>query len=417
MKIGVMKRGLCLLLLLLLLSAVGCGAEEVQEVTEPPLIEVEVPYETQDAALCYEDVKLSMQSYWTREDPQARVLLEAAALFEKQTGAMVEIRWLEINAAPSDSTETTDIMQLSAADFAALPEGTAMDLTEMAEKADYASQSHETLRTQITEQCGYLGAIAQVPYLGGIYYNTEIFAQCGIEQTPADWDEFLAVCEILRNSGWQPLTLDREDALAGMELHLRRTIGTAEIERMMGKSGHWHTDLPAIAAMEQVSLFVQEGNMATGSPAEYPGGQNKMATSNSAMMIGTNADCEAVEEAALTDLSWGVFPYPGSTGSGTWMTADVLVIHRDCENAQAAFDFVMLLAAGEFDQLRADISSGIPADPANASPVDGAMAAIEAAQPEPLQYFGNKQMDTAVKLWSGWYKNASRYASLLERSK
>lgn len=406
-----MKKTLWVLLIsLVILCAAGCGVEETQETTQP-LIEVQVEYEEVVQQLPYQDVKLSLQSNWLREDPEAQVLLQAAAFFEKQTGAEVTIRWA------GEDTGETDIYQLGAAEFLQMPVEFALDLTEMAEKVDYESKSHETMRNQITEQCGYLGAIAQTPYLGGIYYNTDVFAQCGITQTPRTWDDFLALSQKLCESGWQPLTLDQEDALIATELHLRRSIGSAEIVRLMSKNGQWHYDEAAIAALEQVMLYVQAGNIATGTPAEYPAGQNKMALSNSVMMIGTNADCVDVEEATLTDLSWGIFPYPGSTGSGTWMSADVLVIHRDSQNAQAAFDFVMLLTTGEFDQLRADISGGIPADPANASSVAGAMQALEAAQPEPLGLFGDKQLDVSVKLWSGWYTTAVRYASRLEWSK
>lgn len=402
-----------LLPVLVLLGAAGCGAQEAPPETEPPVIEVEVPFEETGAPLRYEGTVLTFQSLWRREDPQSRVLTDAAALFEEQTGAQVKILW------PGEYGETSacDILQLSSADFAAMPKENVLDLTEMAAGANYDARSHETLRLQITQQCGYLGAIAQTPYLGGIYYNTEIFSACAIRQTPGSWDEFVALCQTLRNEGWQPLTLDREDTLAAVELHLRCSIGAAEVERLMGKSYRWDTDPAAIAALEQMMLFAKDENLATGTPAEHPLGQNKMATGNSAMMVGTNADCAAVEDAMLTDLNWGIFPYPGNTGSGTWMTADVLVIHSGSEAAQAAFDFVMLLTTGEFDQLRADLSCGIPADPANASPVAGAMDAIRAAQPEPLVYFGQKQLDATAKLWSGWYNKAARCAAALERSK
>jgi len=169
--------------------------------------------------------------------------------------------------------------------------------------------------------------------------------------------------------------------------------------------------------MELVMLYVQEGNMTYGTPTDYPAGQNKMGISNSAMMVGTNADCEAVEAATLTSLRWGMFPYPGEMESGTWATADVVAIRPDCENAQAAFDFVMLLTTGEFDRLRTDITGGIPADPANPSPIAGAVEALQDAAPQPLGIFGQKQTDTAVKLWSGWYDKPNRYAIALERSK
>lgn len=411
-----MKKRLWMVLLALLLLA-GCGAkEEIQEMTEPPLVEVQVAYEETVQELPYADTELVMQSMWLRENPLSRVLLEAAALFERQTGAVVTVRWRDENTT-LESAEGIDIIQIPAAEFASMNAEYALDMTDMAAAAGYEAKSHETLRQQIVQQCGYLGAVAQIPYLGGIYYNADIFAQCGIETLPQDWDGFLALCHGLRQRGWQPLTLDQEDALAAMELHLRRSVGTDEVRRMMSKGHRWDTNMPAIDAMDQVKLFVQDGNMATGTPAETPVGQNKMASSNAAMMVGTNADCADVEEASLMDLNWGMFPYPGNLSSGTWMTADMLVIHRNTKHAQAAFDFLMLLATGEFDQLRADLSVGIPADPENESPVSGAMDAIRAAQPEPLGLMGKKQMTAAVRLWSAYYSQSGRYASLLEISK
>lgn len=411
-----MKKRLWMVLLALLLLA-GCGAkEEIQEMTEPPLVEVQVAYEETVQELPYADTELVMQSMWLRENPLSRVLLEAAALFERQTGAVVTVRWRDENTT-LESAEGIDIIQIPAAEFASMNAEYALDMTDMAAAAGYEAKSHETLRQQIVQQCGYLGAVAQIPYLGGIYYNADIFAQCGIETLPQDWDGFLALCHGLRQRGWQPLTLDQEDALAAMELHLRRSVGTDEVRRMMSKGHRWDTNMPAIDAMDQVKLFVQDGNMATGTPAETPIGQNKMASSNAAMMVGTNADCADVEEASLMDLNWGMFSYPGNHSSGTWMTADMLVIHRNTEHAQAAFDFLMLLATGEFDQLRADLSVGIPADPENESPVSGAMDAIRAAQPEPLGLMGKKQMTAAVRLWSAYYSQSGRYASLLEISK
>ena len=411
-----MKKRLWMVLLALPLLA-GCGAkEEIPEATEPPLVEVQVAYEETVQELPYADTELVMQSMWLRENPLSRVLLEAAALFERQTGATVTIRWFDENAT-MESSEGIDIIQIPAAEFASMNAEYALDMTDMAAAAGYEAKSHETLRQQIVQQCGYLGAVAQIPYLGGIYYNADIFAQCGIETLPQDWDGFLALCHGLRQRGWQPLTLDQEDALAAMELHLRRSVGTDEVRRMMSKGHRWDTNMPAIDAMDQVKLFVQDGNMATGTPAETPVGQNKMASSNAAMMVGTNADCADVEEASLMDLNWGMFSYPGNHSSGTWMTADMLVIHRNTKHAQAAFDFLMLLATGEFDQLRADLSVGIPADPENESPVSGAMDAIRAAQPEPLGLMGKKQMTAAVRLWSAYYSQSGRYASLLEISK
>ena len=403
-----MKKILWLLLLAVTLTA--CGTETTPETTAP-LIEVEIPYEETEETLPYAQIELSFQTIWEPADPQAQALVQAAQFFEEKTGACVRIIW------PGDEVAAADIFQIPAADFGAISEEAVLDLTEMAKKAGYEEKSHDALRDQIISRFGFLGAVAQTPYLGGIYYNADAFTTCGITQIPKTWDEFMNVSQVLRQKNWQPLTLDKEDAVAAMELHLRRSIGREEMLRFMGRDAHWHFDQRVVASMEQVMIFAQEGNMTYGTPADYPAGQNKMGLSNSAMMVGTNADCAAVEEATLTDIRWGLFPYPGDSGSGTWITADMVAIRKGCENGQAAFDFVMLLTTGEFDQFRTDLSGGIPADPANDSPIAGAMDALNAAQPEPLGIFGSRQTDAAVKLWSGWYDKADRYAIALERSK
>ena len=404
-----MKKILWLLLPLLLLAA--CGKEPVPE-TAPPTVEVEIPYvEETQVPLPYEGVELYFRSIWQKTDPLAQVTVQAAQQFERTTGAVVKILW------PGEEAKRVDIFQISAADFEALGEGTTLDLTEMAEKIGYTEKSHEALRTEIETRCGYLGAVAQVPYLGGIYYNADVFTACGITKMPATWEEFVETSRILREKGWVPLTLDKEDAVAAMELHLRRILGNEEMVRLMGKKAQWHFEQPVTDALELVMLYVQGGNMAFGTPADYPGGQNKMGISNSAMMVGTNADCADVEAATMTTLRWGVFPYPGQMESGTWITADMVAISPDCKDAQAAFDFVMLLVTGEFDQLRVDIGRGIPADPANVSAIEGALEAIAAAPPHALGIFGEKQTDVATKLWSAWYDKPNRYAIALERSK
>ena len=196
-----MKKRLWMVLLALLLL-VGCGAkEEIPEATEPPLVEVQVDYEEIVQELPYADTELVIQSMWLRENPLSRVLLEAAALFERQTGAVVTVRWRDEDTT-LESAEGIDIIQIPAAEFASMNAEYALDMTDMAAAAGYEAKSHETLRQQIVQQCGYLGAVAQIPYLGGIYYNTDIFAQCGIETLPQDWDGFLALCQGLRQRGW-----------------------------------------------------------------------------------------------------------------------------------------------------------------------------------------------------------------------
>lgn len=124
------------------------------------------------------------------------------------------------------------------------------------------------------------------------------------------------------------------------------------------------------------------------------------------MTVGSNALCAQVEEASQVQITWGVFAWPGG-GTGSVATEDVLCVRKDCAYAQAAFDFIMLLCTGEFDQLWADVTGGIPADPANASPITGAVETLLAAQPQ-TALLGT---DALLKLWTGGYGSGAAFAA------
>lgn len=45
----------------------------------------------------------------------------------------------------------------------------------------------------------------------GTYYNKDIFEESGITEVPQDWDEFLRVCETIKNAGHQPIVMGDKD--------------------------------------------------------------------------------------------------------------------------------------------------------------------------------------------------------------
>ncbi len=60
----------------------------------------------------------------------------------------------------------------------------------------------------------YNGAYYGVPLnfgAVGIWYNTRLFAEAGIEGTPATWDEFLADVQMLKDAGITPIALGARD--------------------------------------------------------------------------------------------------------------------------------------------------------------------------------------------------------------
>lgn len=49
-------------------------------------------------------------------------------------------------------------------------------------------------------------------WVGGIFYNKDLFEQAGITEEPKTWDELLAVCQKLKDAGIQPIMDNCQDA-------------------------------------------------------------------------------------------------------------------------------------------------------------------------------------------------------------
>ena len=59
-----------------------------------------------------------------------------------------------------------------------------------------------TLALTISQRMGWLlNSIVEQPQIGGIFYNKDVFDACGITETPKTWDEFLTVCQTLKDNG------------------------------------------------------------------------------------------------------------------------------------------------------------------------------------------------------------------------
>ena len=58
----------------------------------------------------------------------------------------------------------------------------------------------------------YTNCAAVDCWVGGLFYNKDIFAACGIESEPQTWEEFLNVCQTLQDNGYVPLLDNCQDA-------------------------------------------------------------------------------------------------------------------------------------------------------------------------------------------------------------
>lgn len=129
-----------------------------------------------------------------------------------------------------------------------------------------------------------------------------------------------------------------------------------------------------------------------------------------------------------TEVNWGLFNYPavenGVENTAAYAGANSLAITSYSENAQAAFDFIMLLTTGEFDQKMADTAKQIPADSRNKAPaiLDGTVETLLAAE-KPMTWcagiHANDDLKTSVKslcveLFEGKYASGADFCKAMD---
>lgn len=335
----------------------------------------------------YSDVTLTMWSMWNSTEPQGKVIQEAADAFKEKTGATVNIEWKgrdvkQIIMTALEGGEDIDIFEEDYSRIGKSYKDYCLDLTEMAKAANYDAQSFKCFSDEAIKWSGFLSSIAEQPQVGGVFYNKDIFADCGITEVPATWDDFLAACQAMVDKGYQPLALDSAYADFTFGYHLDRVIGQ-EATADLAVNGGWSENPGVAKAAQQIIDFVKAGYLADGAPDEYPSSQNKIGlTGKVAMVVCANYVAAEVNGNSGTEVNWGMFNYPtvadGSGSSNAYAGANSLAIAKSSKNPQAAFDFLMFLTSGEFDQKMADAASQIPADPRNTAPamMDGTVETL-----------------------------------------
>lgn len=411
-----MKKLLSLLLCLLLLC--GCAREPkpTEPTEEPTQGVVEVNMATEPPVLKYEGVQLQYLSLLNENAPEARVLQLAAAEFEQTTGAKVELKWLGGNEAALTQTlsgkEKPDLFEASGSTMEALKDQ-ALDLTKLAEAAGFEEKSWEVLRKQILERCGTLKAVAIRPTLYGLYYNQEVFEIMAVQTPPSTWEEYVSLCQTLKGQNYECLVIDQERSHIVLELMMERALGWEGIRKTMLEEA-WRTNEMGLTMIQEAINFAENGYLVKGTPASFPNGQNRLGHSNAVFVAGPTDLCNEVEQACLADMNWGVMPHPGNgPGSGLLVDADVVAISTDCTNPEAAFSFAQLVTTGGYDQLRADVSVGIPADPRNSSVIFGANDCMAKATPKAPRWFNPGHSELFCRLWNGYYKTGKYFAGQL----
>ncbi|MDD3279722.1 MAG: extracellular solute-binding protein [Lachnospiraceae bacterium] len=162
------------------------------------------------------DLSLSVTTTFAGEDGNAQNYKDAVAAFEKQEG-------VKINDASATSDETfkarvqTDFQAGSEPDVlfffngadanSFIQEGKVVSIDDIRAKyPDYASNMNDDLITpSLVDNKKY--AVPVNGYWEGMFCNTEVLDQAGVEVPGADytWDQFQADCEKIKAAGYAPI--------------------------------------------------------------------------------------------------------------------------------------------------------------------------------------------------------------------
>ena len=383
----------------------------------------------------YDGIELIMWSMWNAEEPQAQIIQEAAAAFEKETGAVINIKFCGRDIATTISTalqngEHIDIFEENYTRIGQQYAAYCYDMSAMAEASGYFGNSYPLFNNMTKEWTGgRLVSVAEQPNMGGIFYDKAKFEKAGITETPTTWAEFLDVCQKLVDAGFQPLALDGTYADFNFGYHLDRYIGEAKT-RELSLNGGWSQNPGVIAAAEDIIDFVNRDYLAEGAPDEYPTSQNKIGFENVAMIVCADYVTAEVNNNTGAGIEWGVFNYPsvpvedGGNGSrNVYAGANSFAITAQCAAPKAAYDFLMTLVTGDFDQERADLIPQIPADPSNqCTALDGAVDTLmEAVETLSWTMGINTNSDlkaelknTIIELFRGNFKTGEEFAAALD---
>lgn len=329
--------------------------------------------------------KLVYWSMWEATEPQGQAIQEAIDAYTKETGVEVDVQFkgrTGIREGLESALKSGTNIDMFDEDIDRV-NGTwgsyLMDLEQLAKDNDYEKTANAGLIQACRDVAG--GTLKSIPYQPNVFaffYNQNLFDQAGIKETPKTWDEFLDVCQKLKDAGITPMTMDDAYATCVIGYHLGRYVGEEGVKKIVTE-GLW--DDPAVLQMaKDIEELASKGYFSENVGKNvWPNGQNvELAGGQVAMYLNGSWLPNEVKATAGPDFKWGCFAYPelgecetnieGAKATGTESNnfgAQVFAINKDSQKSKEAFDLITYITKGEYDQKLADESIGIPADTTN----------------------------------------------------
>src|SRR5690554_6462743 len=160
--------------------------------------------------------KIVYWSMWNVGEPQQQVLARAVKDFEEEYGVTIEVNWVgrDVQTAIKPrliSGERIDLVDQSGPELygAFVVHDLAGDMSDVLDmKVPGENIKVKEILEETTYNAYYKGdSLFIIPYsitTSSFWYNKTLFNELGLE-TPDNWEEFLNVCDVLKNNGVDPI--------------------------------------------------------------------------------------------------------------------------------------------------------------------------------------------------------------------
>jgi len=316
-------------------------------------------------------------SMWNEAEPQGQAIAQAAAAFTKETGIKVDVnfngREIRMTLQPAlDGGVVIDIFDEDVDRVNSAWGNYLLNLDPYITKV-YPTTGGKPYNQVVSSALMAIakdvggGSVKSVPYQPFIFtmmYNKDIFAQAGITTLPKTWTEFLAVCDKLKAAGMPAITVD--DAYVGCLIgYLFDRVAGTDATLNMVKNRNFAN--PATLRVGQLlETMVRNGYFHPNAAGNvWPAGQvNEFAQGRAAMYLnGTWLPNEIKGNAP--NFNWGSFAFPAIDPAGRGIESNNVGsqsygINKNTKYPDEAFQFIVWMTTGTWDEALARESLGIP---------------------------------------------------------
>ncbi|MFJ5532797.1 ABC transporter substrate-binding protein [Streptomyces sp. NPDC093261] len=243
-----------------------------------------------------------------------------------------------------------------------------------------------------------------------LYYNKKIFADAGISQPPATWDELVADGRKIQQKGKQ--VLGAEGSNVSENIHHVFVFGKqhgADFFTPDGKADF--TNDGVVAAVKQYVDLMAKDKVIPAGNAEYAQNQSvsDFAKGKTAMLLWQSASAN-LKSQGMSEDQYGIAPVPvqsGTPGAGTQVDSMVaginLAVFKNTHNLDGATKFVKFMTSDEEQKILNKAYSSIPpvsaaqSDPAFTAPANAVLKDTLAKSAAALpQVADESQFETTV---------------------